>query len=368
MAAARLVEILNMGALNAALAIGYKNGLFEAMDSLENPSNCSTIAAVAGCHPRYVKEWLSVMVCGDIVSLTAKEGEEDLFFLPRELGDLLCQRAGAGNLGVYMQEIPLLTSLALPQVSAAFKTGNGVGYKNYEEFYDFMTELSVGKHQRTLCSTFLPSVDDGRLETLLKEGIRVCDIGCSEGTEVILMAEAYPHSTFVGIDLVASVIESGRQRAAQKQLTNVQFICADAAHFLDDDNVDNVSRVEYQQLVGTFDYVLAIDAIHDQQSPERALQHIHSLLRDGGHFSLIDIKASSSLAKNTSHSMGTFLYGVSMLHCLPVGLDGLGAGLGMMWGRERAESMLVEAGFSAEKIKIMEMVDDSFNMHFYCQK
>lgn len=36
-----------------------------------------------------------------------------------------------------------------------------------------------------------------------------------------------------------------------------------------------------------------------------------------------------------THSMGAFLYTVSLMHCMPVGLVDGGAGLGMMWGREK---------------------------------
>ena len=81
---------------------------------------------------------------------------------------------------------------------------------------------------------------------------------------------------------------------------------------------------------------------------------------------MIDIAAETSQADNLSHPMGPFLYTVSLMHCLPVGLVGRGAGLGMMWGRKKAVEMLQEAGFS--NVEVREIKDDSFNLHFYCQK
>ena len=63
--------------------------------------------------------------------------------------------------------------------------------------------------------------------------------------------------------------------------------------------------------------------------------------------------------------MGPFLYTVSLMHCMPVGLNDDGAGLGMMWGREKAEALLVEAGF--ENIDIIEMEHDGFNLHYLCR-
>jgi hypothetical protein len=51
---------------------------------------------------------------------------------------------------------------------------------------------------------------------------------------------------------------------------------------------------------------------------------------------------------------------------MPVGLINGGLGLGMMWGRQKAEAMLSEAGF--EMIRVLEIPDDPFNFHFFCRK
>ena len=89
-----------------------------------------------------------------------------------------------------------------------------------------------------------------------------------------------------------------------------------------------------------FDYICAFDAIHDQSYPLEALKGIRYMLAPGGMFSMIDIKASSNQADNVDHPMGPFLYTVSLMHCMPVGLNDNGTGLGMMWGQEKAEAIL----------------------------
>ena len=43
-----------------------------------------------------------------------------------------------------------------------------------------------------------------------------------------------------------------------------------------------------------------------------------------------------------------------------------GTGLGMMWGREKALEMLREAGF--DHVRVDEIPDDPFNLHFLCIK
>lgn len=83
-------------------------------------------------------------------------------------------------------------------------------------------------------------------------------------------------------------------------------------------------------------------------------------------FSVVDIAASSRLIENKDHPMGPFLYTVSLMHCMPVGLVNGGAGLGMMWGREKAVEMLKQAGF--QDVQVLEIPDDPFNLHFLYEK
>jgi hypothetical protein len=55
------------------------------------------------------------------------------------------------------------------------------------------------------------------------------------------------------------------------------------------------------------------------------------------------------------------------MHCMTVslGLDGDGDGLGTVWGRQLATSMLQEAGFA--DIQVNELEDDLFNDYYVCR-
>ena len=258
--ARKMVDILNCGALNVAIGIGYRVGLFEALDAFEGPATLSALAERAGLSSRYIREWLGVMVCGGIVELS-REGGEELYFLPEAHGDILARRAGSANLGVYAQEIPLLTQCAMDGVLNGFRTGEGVGYEVYPRFQSFMEELAVAKHKQVLIEKFLPTVDDGGLVQRLEKGIRVCDLGCAEGTALLLMARAYPRSRFTGIDLSEEVIARARACASEQGLSNAEFAVLDAARLRDSE--------EYR---GGFDYIMAFDAVHDQTRPLKAVQ------------------------------------------------------------------------------------------------
>jgi len=289
------------------------------------------------------------------VTLTEEADGTERYRLPAAHADLLTRRADSGNLGVYTQEMPLLTATAMEAVIEGFTTGEGVPYERYPRFQRFMTELADAKHRRTLVPRFLPSVDGGRIVTALENGIRVCDLGCGEGTALLLMAEAFPASRFVGIDICPESIARGRQAARRGALANAEFVRLDA-----------VAAADTPGMVEAFDYVTAFDAIHDQRRPLEALRAVRRMLRPGGAFSMVDIAADSRLAANRDHPMGPFLYTVSLMHCMPVGRVDGGAGLGMMWGRQRAVAMLEQAGFG--RVDVAAIPDDGFNLHFFCRR
>ncbi len=349
-----MTEILNHGALNLAMAIGYKNQIFDILEDLNKPVTVSELASASGLHPRYLQEWLGIMVTGKIIELFSDQNAEDTYSLPPEHASFLTRKAGSTNMGVYTQEIPLLTSCAMDSVSTAFETGAGVPFSKYPDFQGFMEELSDAKHQNVLIDKFLPTVDKGHLLARLTAGIRVCDLGCGHGVAMNLMASSFPKSTFVGIDNHEDAVRKAAEAGQETGIGNAVYKVLDAA-----------AIYGKKEFFGLFDYICAFDAIHDQSHPLEVLRGIRYMLAPGGMFSMIDIKARSSQADNVDHPMGPFLYTVSLMHCLPVGLNDKGSGLGMMWGQEKAEALLREAGF--EDIEIAEMEYDPFNLHYLCK-
>lgn len=350
----KLIQILNHGSLNLALGIGYSHNIFDAMDHAGKAMTLDELALATELSPRYLREWLAIMATGQIIELGETENGEDTFHLPRSHGDLLCRRAGSSNLGVYTQEIPLLTASAMEAVQENFKTGEGIPFSTYPKFQAFMSELSDAKHEQVLVQEFLPSVDKGRLVEQLKAGITVCDLGCGQGVALNLMAKAFPNSQFTGMDNHAQAIETARGAAENMGLANAQFLIQDAASVREQPDLEN-----------KFDYICAFDAVHDQSHPLQALKGVLYMLKSGGLFSMIDIKAGTRIKDNMDHPMAPFLYTVSLMHCMPIGLNDKGRGLGMMWGKEQALTLLEEAGF--KQVSAQEIPNDAFNLHFQCR-
>ena len=61
-----------------------------------------------------------------------------------------------------------------------------------------------------------------------------------------------------------------------------------------------------------------------------------------------------------------FLYTISTMHCMTVSLAQGGAGLGAMWGEEKAREMLQEAGFT--KVRVEQLPHDFQNSYYIATK
>ncbi|EJW79486.1 hypothetical protein WUBG_09607, partial [Wuchereria bancrofti] len=81
------------------------------------------------------------------------------------------------------------------------------------------------------------------------------------------------------------------------------------------------------------------------------LKEIYRVLKPNGLFSMFETNGTSNVYKDKEINTSTYMYGVSLSHCLPLGINSEDAmGLGTVWGREKAKQLLGNAGF--EKVEI----------------
>ena len=326
--AERLLATLNDGALCLMISVGHRTGLLDAMRDLE-PSTSAEIATKAGLNERYVREWLGAMVTGRIVDVDASTKR---FSLPPEHAAFLTRAAGADNLAVFAQYIPLLGSVE-DNIVECFKKGGGVPYSKFPRFHAVMAEDSGQSVLSSLELHIVPLVP--QLAQRLSAGIQMLDVGCGRGRIINRLADLYPKSRFTGIDLSSEAILSAWEEAADKKLRNIEFIVADLSQF------DKTAEAE------AFDLVTTFDAIHDQAKPLNVLRGIYRTLRPDGFYLMQDIKGSSHIHNNLDHPLGPLLYTISCMHCMTVSLAQNGEGLGAMWGEEKTREYLTKAGFRA---------------------
>jgi SAM-dependent methyltransferase len=321
--AGRLMGMFTSGMLTYMVDIGHRTALFEA--AAQGPCTSGELAARAGLEERYVREWLGAMATSGIVDY---DGASATYTLP--LAHAICLTGtGATNMAPFSQ---LNTHLAkhVASVATAFREGGGVPYSEYRpEFTGVMDGMGRGMYDALLVDAFVPLVPG--LAAQLTAGARVADVACGTGHALVLLAEAFPASTFIGYDLDDQAIDRGRQEAAGRGLTNVTFEMRDAATLHVDD---------------PFDVVFVFDALHDQVDPAGVLAHIHASLEPGGTLIMKEPRVSSNLEDNIGNPAAPLLYSVSTLHCMTVSLAHGGAGLGTAFGEQVARQLIADAGFA----------------------
>ncbi|MEW5985940.1 MAG: class I SAM-dependent methyltransferase [Chloroflexota bacterium] len=324
--AGQLLAVLNSGALCLMTSIGHRTGLFDVMAGLPL-STSAEIAQKAGLNERYVREWLGAMAMAGVVEVDPTSTH---YRLPAEHAAFLTRAAAADNVAVFAQWITVFAGVE-DEIVECFKKGGGVPYEKYPRFHAVMIEDSGQSVLSSLESHILPLVPG--LADRLVGGIRMLDVGCGSGRILNRLAERYPNSQFVGMDLSAEAIGNARSEAAQKGLRDVEFIIRDLSNF------NETAEPE------AFDFITTFDAIHDQAQPLNVLKGIYRALKADGVYLMQDIRGSSHVYTDIGHPMGPFLYTASTMHCMPVSLAQGGEGLGTMWGEEKAREYLQKAGF-----------------------
>ena len=343
----RLVNALNEGALCVMLSIGHRTQLFDHLEKLGRVSSAE-LADGAGLNERYVREWLNALVVSKVIDY---HPHDRTYSLPDEHASWLTRGSTEGNISVFAQYIPMMGTVE-DDIIDCFRNGGGVPYEKFPRFHEVMAEDSGQTVLASLTEHILPLIPG--LEEKLEQGIKVLDVGCGRGRAITLLAELYPHSTFVGVDLSAEAIEYATREATKKGLRNVDFQIRDVTDF---DQQDSHAR---------YDFITTFDAVHDQAKPAVVVSAINQALKDDGTWLCVDLAGSSHVENNLDVPLAPFFYTSSTMHCMTVSLAYDGEGLGAMWGEETAREMFNDAGFS--HVEVFRVPGDSVNNYYVCTK
>jgi 2-polyprenyl-3-methyl-5-hydroxy-6-metoxy-1,4-benzoquinol methylase len=247
----------------------------------------------------------------------------------------------------FTQYVPLLAEVEA-DIIESFRKGGGVPYAKYPRFQAVMAESSGLRFDHLLLEKIVPLTGMGEV---LERGVEALDIGCGQGHAVNLLARAFPRSQFSGYDFSEGGIAAANTEARAIGNTNVRFATRDVASLNEP---------------GRYDLITAFDVIHDQAKPHDVLQEVARALTPNGTFLMVDIRASSDLQDNIGHPFAPFLYGVSTMHCMTVSLALNGAGLGTVWGEQKALAMLREAGLT--RVDVNRLAEDPLNNYYVARK
>lgn len=309
----------------ATVLIGDKLGLYAAMGD-GRPVMPAQLAERAGCDERYLAEWLAAQAASgyaeyDPATGTFRLTEEQALALTSEDNPLFAP-GGLQIAAALIKDVDLLAD--------AIRTGRGVDWgEHHPDLFEGTDRFFKPNYIGNLVDSWLPALD-GVVEKLEK-GARVADVGCGYGSSTILMAKAYPNSTFVGTDPHGPSIEAARKAAAQARV-------ADRCRF---------EVATAQDYPGTaYDLVTIFDALHDMGDPVGAAAHARETLADDGTWMIVEPQAGDRLEDNLN-PVGRIFYSGSTLICVPSAKSQTGGvALGAQAGEARTRDVVQRAGFT----------------------
>ena len=317
-------------AMNTALIlIGDQLGLYKAMAGA-GPLTSAELASRTGTAERYIREWLAAQAAGAFVTYDAAT---DRYTLPPEQALAMADENGPVFLPGLFQVVESCVK-DVPKIIAAFRSGKGVGWHEHDECLFRGTERFFRPNYRAhLVQEWIPALGD--TEAKLKAGARVADVGCGLGTSTILMAQAFPKSTFVGFDYHPQSIALAREAAARAGISErVKFEVARAKEYPGRD----------------YDLVAFFDCLHDMGDPEGAARHVLASLQPNGTWMLVEPFANDRLEDNLN-PIGRVFYAASTMICTPASrAQEVGLALGAQAGEARLRSVLSAAGFKRIRV------------------
>ena len=312
--------------LNTALVVmGDRLGLYRALAEA-GPLSPAELAERTGTSERYVREWLNTQAAGAYVTYDPDSGR---YTLPPEQAAALTDP----NCPVYLPgffQTALGSVMDSPKIVDAARSGAGFGWHEHvHDVHEGCERFFRPGYNAHLMAEWLPALDGvvGKLE----RGALVADVGCGHGASTILMAQAYPNSTFAGSDYHDGSIETARRHAQEAGVAGrARFETSPAAAY-----------------GGTgYDLVTMFDCLHDMGDPVGAARHVHGTLKPDGTWMIVEPMAGDRVEENLN-PVGRAYYGFSTLLCTPASLSQeVGLALGAQAGEARIRDVVTAGGFT----------------------
>jgi 2-polyprenyl-3-methyl-5-hydroxy-6-metoxy-1,4-benzoquinol methylase len=313
--------------------LGVRLGLYRALHE-GGAATPGDLARRAGCHERYVREWLEQQAVTGFVSVdeTGSEAGQRRYALPREHAEVLLDRDSLN----YMAPLARLIAGAaspLPALLDVYRNGGGVPFADYGlDVREGQAEMNRPMFLHQLPGEWLPAITDvhARLQQA-EPPARVADVGCGAAWSAIGIARAYPNARVEGFDLDAASVALARQNVAEAGLADrVDIQLRDAGD---------------SALAGQYDLVIALETVHDMSRPVEALRTMRRLVAPGGCVLIVDERVAETFAA-PGDEIERMMYGWSILHCLPAGMaDQPSAATGTVLRPATLRAYAQQAGF-----------------------
>ncbi len=327
----KAVSEMSVAESSPLIYLGDKLGLYRAMAGA-GPLTSQELADKTGTHERYVREWLNNQAAGGLIDYHATDGTYEL---SDEAAHVWADETSPAFLAGWIELIASLWADA-DRLADAFRSGDGIAWGDHDErLYRGVQRFFAPLYRRSLVQEWIPSLDG--VQAKLRQGARVADVGCGYGISTVLLAQAFPRSTFVGYDAHPDSIAAAEKAAADAGVADrVRFEVADASSF-----------------GGTgYDLICFFDALHDMGDPVSAAAHARASLAPSGTVLIVEPQAGDRVEDNLG-AVGRAYYAGSTFLCTPNALTQHGAhALGGQAGPARLGDVLSRAGFTSVRTAV----------------
>ncbi len=309
----------------ATVVVGDELGFYKAM--AEKPMTEEELAQKTHVDARYLREWLSAQAASGYVEYNATNGQ---FSLTEEQAFALAQEGSPAFIPGAFQ-IAVAQFKAIPKMMDIFRNGRGLGWHEHDPALFRGTERFFRPgYAAHLVAEWIPALQG--METRLRAGGSVADIGCGHGASTIIMAQAYPASCFHGFDYHELSIRYATEAARRAGVADrVTFEVASAKDYGGKD----------------YDMVAVFDCLHDMGDPVGAARHVRETLRDDGAWMIVEPFANDKLEDNLN-PVGRVYYSASTFICTPASRSQeVGLCLGAQAGEARMRGVAEQGGFSS---------------------
>ena len=317
----------DLGALMhaATVLVGDRLGLYKAMADCRWLSP-DELAARTDTDTRYIAEWLAAQAASGYADYEAHTGrfrlsKEQAFVLTNEFNPMFFP-GGIQAAASMIKDVDLIAD--------AFRDGRGVAWdEHHPDLFAGTERFFRTNYIAHLTDYWIPTLDG--VEAKLRAGATVADVGCGHGASTVILAQAYPRSSFVGYDFHRPSIEAARKAAAEAGV-------ADRCRF------EVAAATSYPGR--GLDLVAIFDCLHDLGDPVGAARHIRETLAEDGTCLLVEPYAEDRLEDNLT-PVGRVFYAASTMVCTPCSRSqDVGLALGAQAGEARLREVLEAAGFT----------------------
>lgn len=324
--------------------LGYYRSLAEG-----GPATSAELAERTGTAERYAREWLEQQAVTGILAVddASVPIEARRFRLPEGYDAVLVDPDSPTTM-TPMAQIFAGCVKPLPQLLEAFRTGGGVPYEDYGvDLHEGQAGSTRPQFKHQLAQEWLPAMPDVHARLQADPPARVADIGMGLGFSSIAIAKGYPKVHVDGFDLDEASVAAARAVAETEGVADrVAFHARDAGD---------------PELARTYDLAIAIECIHDMWNPVGVLASMRRLVGEGGTVLVADEKVADRFTA-PGDDVERFMYGFSILHCLPVGMvQQPSAATGTVFRESTMRGYAEKAGFAT--VDVLPVEHDFFRFY-----